>query len=358
MNAMRRYFICLFALITIHSNVHGSPRFNIFTHLLRVSCIACRQIDTDTLLQLNRNHINNFTIDAGIQQLSLKEASTFQTLASNINRSLSVPKKSLYFMFSISAARFPLRNLNMYPAVKFNYNYKNDQQNSYKYADSVHVKPLSNFSGIGFGLEIGSRKGIFFAANAGSMLGGSSVDFASVQSGYNIVLPIKRFSIQPSLSYANITERTELSEIPFNAKDIVAFGTTFPYKPCPCGKSSYMLIKSTQHMNFIQSKITLNYAVSKYLTLKFGYSFWSQVRNSTKLYLESNSKSKTIRNEVYHAVDANQADTSYHRTISFFWETSALFIFKSNPHRGTRGRSYYHSYGGSHFSSGSSHFCH
>jgi hypothetical protein len=358
---MRRYFISLFALITIHSNVHGSPRFNMLKYLVHIKCIGCHQLNSDTIRQSNRDRINNSPIGAGTQQLAaIKSDSIYNSKHPDNNRPQASSTEPLYFMFNLSAGRFPLRYLNMFPAVKFNYSNKRDQLNSYAYTDSVHIRPLSSLSGMGFGVEFGSKKGIFFVASAGFMFGRSSINFASIQSGYNIRLPVKGFSIQPSLAYTNITQRVAFSEIPFDGKDIVVFETNFPYKPCACGKSSYMLVKSVNHMKFIQSKITLNYAVSKYVTLKFGYSFWSQISNSSDLILESKSKTKTIYDEVHRAGGVSQDDTTDHRKISIFWETSMLYIFKSTPPSGTSRQRYYHhsSYHGSHFSHGSSHFCH
>jgi hypothetical protein len=271
--------------------------------------------------------------------------------------STSKKKEGGYFMFTLSAGRFPLPNLNSYPSVKFDYSYNYQPQTVYTYEDSVRLMPHASLLGIGGGLEFGRKKGIFVGLTMGALASHYKSEYIILQLGYNIALPVKKFTLQPSLAYTHTRIITDFKTISMGT-DVTALNTIFPWKTCSTGHSDYVNVQAYNNLNFLQYKLDLKYNVTAYVAFKLGAVLWTQLSNTTDLYLSNQSKGKKIDGKVHTSTAVSQADLQKNSRMILYLDATFLFTFKlPPPTKSTSGshssHSSYHHYSGGHF-----HSCH
>jgi hypothetical protein len=256
-----------------------------------------------------------------------------------------------FFGFSFGLNKYPLQLVNRYPAVKFDYAYKGESQ-IYHYADSSYLKLASSQVGWNLAMEFGRKKGPYLGFSAGGFFNRYVASNFSAELGYN--LPIgKKFFLQPAISYTTIEFDRDFHQIPSNGKDIAALGKQFPYHSCSCGNSKYLRVGVMNNIDFLQYKFSVNYYITPYVILKFGYSYWSFSKMSTTLKLTNKAKDEWFRGVVYTSKDLTvKEDRSYSSAPVVLWQGSILFRFKPAPpgsYRSSSGHHYSsHAYGGSH----------
>jgi hypothetical protein len=263
--------------------------------------------------------------------------------------------EDFYIKLTATFSQIPLQALNRYPAARFTYKYIG-MIDVYHYSDSTRLRTHNVLNGFSGGFELGNPKGWFVGANYGGFFIANSSDFESLQIGYNLMLPVKRFTLQPSVSFMHVQLITDLKPIYAKRMDIIAFGKTFPYHTCGCGYSDLLEVKTYNNLRLFQYKLTLNYTVSKYFSFQLGTSFWMSPSVSTDLYLKNKSKEKLIKHEGFTARDAGQSDFDIHSGRGFYLETSILYKFrllKTKPGPVSSSRSHHYSGSSSHYHSSS-----
>jgi hypothetical protein len=280
---------------------------------------------------------------------------------SHTHRSAYIPVKGQrnketkgFFGFNFALNKYPLQFVNRYPAVKFDYAFKGENQ-IYQYSDSAYISPGLSEVGWNFAIEFGRTKGLYMGLGAGGFFNRYVANTLSAELGYNFPVG-KRFFLQPAISYTSVEFYTAFTQIKSNGKDIVAFGKEYPYHSCSCGKSEYLRVAVSNNMNFLQYKFSVNYHVTPYVIIKFGYSYWNFKNMYSDLVLTNKAKQEYVHDAVYTSKALAVKDNrNYSLAPVALWQGSVLLRLKPAP-PGSRRTGGYHSSGGHGFSGG--HGCH
>jgi hypothetical protein len=267
--------------------------------------------------------------------------------ASDLKTKQTQNLKKIYFKFTLTAGAMNFRTTDFVLKTRFNYGYSIASAATNTFYDSLHVNAHRGLVPNGMiGFQIGSRTGLFLGMNTGAF-GNGTIDgnLSNIEIGYNIKLPLKHFTLQPSIEYSAASVISYFSQtISTNGNDVNVLGNVYHYKVCTKPPTQDIRVGVQEKIKGLQLKMSINYDLNKYVAIRLSGGYWTQVSSSMLLYLNSKYKTATAHGEIYSDIKGNNdkpVKNAYNLNGPYL-EATLLFTIPSSPHLNSGGSHYHH----------------